>query len=352
MNDTELRQLVADTGRRLLNKGLVARTWGNISARKDATKFAISPSGLGYEHMQGSDVPIYDMEVKTWEGSRKPSSEKKIHAAAYKLYPEVNFVIHTHQDFATAIGLASVSELEPTSYEKELLGEISIAGYGLPGTDKLANNVTTALKNSQVVLMAHHGALILGKDVEDAMKKAEVLEEVCKRAVIKKIGEDKAIGKDKTIGEDKAIGKDKTIGKDKAICEDKASGEDKTICEDKTIGEGIDEAFGGATDKASLQALPIDMNSLNALLDDIPPFKAQLDDMAQMIGPKLSKKAVAKAIEGLSDDDIKALYLLLKKAIISKKYTNSLNLDGSLSSFDCILMRTVYKFKYSKQKNN
>lgn len=278
MNDNELRQLVADTGRQLLENGLVARTWGNISARKDETKFAISPSGLGYENMQGSDVPIYDMESKTWEGSRKPSSEKKIHAAAYKLYPEVNFVIHTHQDYATAIGLANTSELEPTPEEKELLGEISIAGYGLPGTDKLADNVTTALKNSQVVLMAHHGALILGKDAHDAMKKAEVLEEVCKRAVIKKIGDD-------------------------------------------------------------------------ALGDNMPPFKAQLDDMAQMVGPKFSQKAVEKAKEGLSEDDIKALNLLLKKAIISKKYTKALGIDGSLSSFDCILMRTVYKFKYSKQKN-
>ena len=278
MNDNELRQLVADTGRQLLENGLVARTWGNISARKDETKFAISPSGLGYENMQGSDVPIYDMESKTWEGSRKPSSEKKIHAAAYKLYPEVNFVIHTHQDYATAIGLANTSELEPTPEEKELLGEISIAGYGLPGTDKLADNVTTALKNSQVVLMAHHGALILGKDVHDAMKKAEVLEEVCKRAVIKKIGDD-------------------------------------------------------------------------ALGDNMPPFKAQLDDMAQMVGPKFSQKAVEKAKEGLSEEDIKALNLLLKKAIISKKYTKALGIDGSLSSFDCILMRTVYKFKYSKQKN-
>ena len=125
MNDNELKQLIADTGRELLNKGLVARTWGNISVRKDENRFAISPSGLGYENMQADDVPIYDMESETWEGNRKPSSEKKVHAAAYKIYPDVNFVIHTHQDFATAIGLADVKELELTPDEKELLGRIS-----------------------------------------------------------------------------------------------------------------------------------------------------------------------------------------------------------------------------------
>lgn len=310
MNDNELKQLVADTGRRLLEKGLVARTWGNISVRKDATKFAISPSGLGYENMQGSDVPIYDMDSKTWEGSRKPSSEKKIHAAAYRLYPEVNFVIHTHQDYATAIGLASVNALELTPEERELLGGISIAGYGLPGTDKLADNVTAALRNSKVVLMAHHGALILGKDVEEAMKKAEVLEDVCKRAVIKKIGTD-IWGNGKDIGTSKEQPVDATLSK----------------------------------------TLHDDAESLKVMIDNMAPFKAQLDDMAQMIGPKFSKSAIEKASEGLSEDDLSALSLLLKKAIISKKYTNALGIDGNLSSFDCILMRTVYKFKYSKQKN-
>ena len=282
MNDNELRQLVADTGRELLKKGLVARTWGNISARKDATKFAISPSGLGYENMQGEDVPIYDMENETWEGMRKPSSEKKIHAAAYRIYPDVDFVIHTHQDFATAVGLADVNELDMSAEEKALLGNISIAGYGLPGTKKLAQNVEAALNGSQVVLMAHHGALILGSDHNDAMKKAEVLEEVCKRAVLKKLGTD-----------------------------------------------------------ASIEA---------EAYKDIAPFKAQLDDMAQMIGPKFSEAAIKKASEGLEADDLTALSLLTKKAIISKKYTTALGINGSLSTFDCLLMRTVYKLKYSKQK--
>ena len=281
MNDNELKQLVADTGRELLEKGLVARTWGNISARKDEKSFAISPSGLGYENMQGEDVPVYDMENDTWEGTRKPSSEKKIHAAAYRIYPDTGFVIHTHQDFATAVGLSDVSNLELTPEEKSLLGTISVAGYGLPGTKKLAKNVEIALANSKVVLMAHHGALILGTDKDDAMKKAEVLEEVCRREVIKKIG-------------------------------------DEALLTDGT---------------------------------DIAPFKAQLDDMAQMIGPKYSKSAVEKAKEDLGDDDKAAMSLLIRKAIVARKYTNALNIDGRLSTFDCLLMRFVYKLKYSKQKD-
>ena len=59
MEDLELRKLVSDTGMELVEKKLVARTWGNISARKDATHFAISPSGLAYDLMTPEDVPVY-----------------------------------------------------------------------------------------------------------------------------------------------------------------------------------------------------------------------------------------------------------------------------------------------------
>ena len=188
MEDQELRKLVADTGRELLEKKLVARTWGNISARKDATHFAISPSGLGYEGMTPEDVPIYNLTDGTYEGPRKPSSEKKIHASAYQIFDDVNFVIHTHQDYATAVGLVGSDILEMTDEEKEILGEIRVAAYGLPGTKKLKYNVEEAmLKGSKVVLMLHHGAVIGGVDKDDAVHKAMVLETVCERAVRKNV---------------------------------------------------------------------------------------------------------------------------------------------------------------------
>lgn len=301
MNDADLKNLVSDTGRILLDKELVARTWGNISARKDEKSFFISPSGLGYENMTGEDVPLYNMATGESEGNRKPSSEMKIHVAAYKLYPDVNFVIHTHQDYATAVGLCKTPDLTVSEEEKEILGKINVAAYGLPGTDKLANNVEAALKDSKVVLMAHHGVLILGKDRDDAMKKAELLEEVCKREVEKRIGK-----------------------------------EDSIIALSK--GKG---------------------------------FKTQLDDMAQMIGSSIkvlpagsaeAEKALNKQgavlIEGLglkvkSDDmgDREALKLLVKKAAIAKRYSEVMGIDGSLSMLDCMRMRAVYKYKYSKKKD-
>ena len=326
MDEMQCRKMVADTGRILLEKGLVARTWGNISARVDDKRFAISPSGLGYEHMQAEDVPVYDSGAETYTGSRKPSSEKLIHAAAYAIYPEVQFAIHTHQDYATAIGLVGTGDLQLSAEEAEILGKIEIAPYGLPGTKKLGNNVANALKRgSKVVLMMHHGALILGNDQEDTIKKAELLEAVCKRAVTKKVG----------------------------------------IPEDLAATQTVDEKLLQASENMLVYTSPDILK-----MAESGGFTAQLDDMAQMLGRKIKSvpndpdailhalnKSDAVLVKNVGcviltevKDDGGALAMLLNKAAIAKNYTLACGVKTQLSAFDCCLMRNVYKMKYSKKK--
>lgn len=326
MEDRDLKQLVADTGRILSAKGLVARTWGNISVRKDEVRFAISPSGLGYANMQADDVPIYDASTESWEGSRKPSSEKKIHAAAYQIFDDVNFVIHTHQDYATAIGLCGVADLKMTEEEKALLGKIEVAAYGLPGTGKLKKNVISAYeKGAKVVLMLHHGAVILGSDRDDAIRKAEALETVCKRAV------------------DGAL-----EGTLPNIPQVELSSEIKAACKDLVVLQSDNLLF--AAEKGGI--------------------KAQLDDIAQMLGYKFKSvanndaailnalnkqdavlvKGVGCLILAESKDDAEALKLLTEKAALTYRYTLSKGVKKTLSYCDCVLMRFVYKKKYSKKK--
>ena len=105
-SEQEARRLVVEAGRRLLERGLVARTWGNISARISDTRFVITPSGLGYDTMTPEQLVVVDGRDGSWEGARKPSSERGIHADAYRLRPAADFVIHTHQDMATICGVA------------------------------------------------------------------------------------------------------------------------------------------------------------------------------------------------------------------------------------------------------
>ena len=345
MTELEIKNSIVQTGLILLEKKLVARTWGNISSRIDEKHFAITPSGLGYETLTADDIPVFNMEDETWTG-RKPSSEKRIHAACYAQYPEVNFVIHTHQDYATAIGLVGTRtsgnagtagaavNLEMTEEEKALLGEIRIASYGLPGTKKLKKGVEEALKSgSKTVLMLHHGAVILGEDKEDAIHKAEVLEEVCKRAVNRKVD-----------------------GIEKMLVPASLSEEAVTLA--ATIGKKYPN-------------VKIVNSPLMEKLTELGGIRAQLDDMSQMLGARLKVcennlqrimsvlekndavlvKGIGCIIKAEDKDDVEALEILINKAGISKLYTAACGKKIALGAFDCWLMRTVFKLKYSKKKN-
>ena len=125
---TQQKQHVADAGRRLVREGLAARTWGNVSCRAEGTHIWITPSGLGYTHMGAEDIVRYDMASGEWEGKHKPSSEKMVHAAAYARFAQAHFVIHTHQDYASALSLAGFAALQMEAEEAErvlvVLGEV------------------------------------------------------------------------------------------------------------------------------------------------------------------------------------------------------------------------------------
>ena len=141
--EQQARELVVRAGHQLLECGLVARTWGNISARISDTHFVITPSGRAYDTLQPEDLVRVCIADCTYEGSRKPSSEKGIHAAAYRHRPEVSFVIHTHQDYASCVGVGG----EPlTGRNHPLLGTcVPCAFYGMPSTKKLQQGVEKAM---------------------------------------------------------------------------------------------------------------------------------------------------------------------------------------------------------------
>ena len=184
MDEKEKRKLVVETGKELLRTELVARTWGNISCRLDSDSFLITPSGLDYMQMSEDDIVLFHMESGEWEGKHRPSSEKRVHTAAYKSFDEVEFVIHTHQKYATALGLTGTDSLVITEDERKKLGGIGLASYGLSGTKKLSRAVTEVFdKGAKTVLMVHHGALICGRTKEEAMERAMLLEDICRRSI-------------------------------------------------------------------------------------------------------------------------------------------------------------------------
>ena len=131
-------------------------------------------------------VNIEDLE---YEGEIKPSSEKGIHAACYKLRPEVNFVIHTHQVNASIVSALGMDINNVEGENAQVVGtNLPIASYGLPGTKKLRKGVIDAITRSdaKAAVMAHHGAVCMGVDYDDAFNVAQKVEDICEQYVMDK----------------------------------------------------------------------------------------------------------------------------------------------------------------------
>ncbi|MGI6721517.1 MAG: class II aldolase/adducin family protein [Anaerovoracaceae bacterium] len=186
------KQEVIRAGKELLEHGLIARTWGNISARISETQFVITPSGRSYETLTPEDLPLVNIADGSYEGDIRPSSEKGVHAVIYRLLPDVDFVIHTHQSNASALSvlgedhdLYEMSSDLISSAEREVLGPyIPTAEYGMSATQKLTDAVCRAVDeyfDCSTVLLKYHGAVCWGADYESAFRAAYTLEDVSGR---------------------------------------------------------------------------------------------------------------------------------------------------------------------------
>lgn len=166
------RALVIRAGHELIEKKLIARTWGNISCRISDTQFIITPSGRAYETLTEDELVLVNISDCSYEGGIKPSSEKRIHASCYALRDDAAFVIHTHQFYASAI----CAECKDTDFAP-------CAAYGLSGTKKLSRNVSAAIvanPDKKSFLMSRHGAICIGGDYDEAFVLAEALENDCR----------------------------------------------------------------------------------------------------------------------------------------------------------------------------
>ena len=183
MNEGQAKEDVIRAGKQLIKAGLIARTWGNVSARISEDHFAITPSGRAYETLTPAEIVTVNTRDGSYPGEIKPSSEKGIHTAIYRERPEINFVIHTHQVYASVVSALHRDIELSDSAGAAAMGcrRIPCAAYGLPGSKKLKRNVIEALSRSKgkAFLMANHGALCLGENRDEAFEVAAVLEQIC-----------------------------------------------------------------------------------------------------------------------------------------------------------------------------
>ncbi len=177
----EIRKKIVEAGLRLVKEGLVARSWGNISVRVDEKNMLITPSGRTYESLKPEEIVLMNYKTLAYDGKIKPSSEYHLHTMIYKQRKEINAVIHTHQMNATTVATAR-REVPPILDDMvQIIGpSIRVSKYTLAGTRKFAKNAIKALRGRQAALLANHGAVCIGRNIEEAFAVSEVLEKACK----------------------------------------------------------------------------------------------------------------------------------------------------------------------------
>ena len=179
------REAVVNMGKELIERKLVAGSWGNISVKLADGVYAVTPSGRGYANQKPEDIVIINDACETLDGNLTPSSESKLHTAIYNACPEAQAIIHTHSIYASA--LAAMRKPVPAIIEdivQIIGGRVNCAEYALPGTQELADNAVKAMNGRKGVLLANHGAVCWGKSLDDALIVAEILEKAAQIAII------------------------------------------------------------------------------------------------------------------------------------------------------------------------
>jgi L-fuculose-phosphate aldolase len=171
------RERVAGAARRLAADGLVTGTAGNVSARADAL-VAVTPTGARLEDVTAEQVAVVDLEGEQVDGDLAPTSELGLHLGIYRRL-DAGAVVHSHARFATALSCV-LDELPVVHYQMLALGgPIRVAPYATFGTPELAELTLTALEGRSAALMANHGAIAYGPDLDTAMEQALLLEWAC-----------------------------------------------------------------------------------------------------------------------------------------------------------------------------
>lgn len=179
LNALDLKKQIIEIGRRLWQRGYVASNDGNISVRLEDETILVTPTGVSKGFMTEDMILHLDMDGNLLDDSRKylPSSEVKMHIIVYKERDDVCAVVHAHPPYATAFAVAGIPLDKLILPEAVLtLGVVSIAPYGTPSTHEIPDSIRPYIRDSDVILLANHGALTLGVDLKTAYFRMETLE--------------------------------------------------------------------------------------------------------------------------------------------------------------------------------
>jgi L-fuculose-phosphate aldolase len=177
----ELRQEMVRIGRLMWERGYVAATDGNLSARLGRDRLLVTASGLSKGFLSTDDLVVISPDgepVASYRGrGQRASSEISMHLEVYRRRPDVNAVVHAHPPLATAFSIAGVSLARCVIPEVVVtLGGIPTTGYATPGTVEVPASISAAIRDHDALILDHHGSLTVGKTLWEAYLRLEKVE--------------------------------------------------------------------------------------------------------------------------------------------------------------------------------
>lgn len=161
--------------------GLVQLTGGNVSIRKENGDIIVTPSGMPYETMTPDQVLVLNKDGEIIEGNLRPSVDTVALKYIYDHRPDINAIIHTHQPYATAVGL--VSDIMPaycTTLCNVCLGSVPVAPYSAAASEEMGIQTVNYIGDRRAVILKHHGVIAVGPTLHDAEAACVYMEDAAK----------------------------------------------------------------------------------------------------------------------------------------------------------------------------
>lgn len=180
MLEKEKAEIIA-AGIKLDRYGLISLSGGNVSLRVDEDTLLVTPSGMMYEEMVPDDVLVMALDGNIIEGTRRPSVDTIAIRYIFQQMPAVNSVIHTHQPYATGIGLVvDRIDCDVTTLANTAKGPVNVAPYSSAASIDMGYTVVEHIGDQLAVVLKNHGVVTVGKSLKEALYAAVYLEEAAK----------------------------------------------------------------------------------------------------------------------------------------------------------------------------
>ncbi|MEM6677654.1 MAG: aldolase [Pseudomonadota bacterium] len=186
--EARLREDIVMHSRSIFERGLTGGSSGNISARTEDGGLLVTPTGSSMGRLDPARLSRFDAGGRLIDGD-PPTKEMPLHSAFYETRPGTGAVVHLHSSYTVALSMMpGVDEdclLPPlTAYSIMRLGRVKLLPYFRPGDPAMGDAVRSLEGRRSAVVLANHGPVVAGPDLEAAVYASEELEETAKLAVL------------------------------------------------------------------------------------------------------------------------------------------------------------------------